>query len=62
MTIDGGTNGDIFRFFTENILVPNLWEGACVVMDNLPAHKVKGIRELIEHAWCKTDLFIPLLS
>ncbi|NMG19640.1 IS630 family transposase [Brasilonema bromeliae SPC951] len=48
MTIDGGTNGDIFRFFIESILVPNLWSGACVVMDNLPAHKVDGIRQLIE--------------
>jgi len=26
------------------VLVPNLWSGACVVMDNLPAHKVAGIR------------------
>jgi hypothetical protein len=26
MTIDGGTNGDIFKFFLENILLPNLWE------------------------------------
>lgn len=28
--------------------MPNLWTGACVVMDNLPAHKVIGIREAIE--------------
>ena len=48
MTIDGGTNGDIFKFYIENILLPNLWSGACVVMDNLPAHKVDGVRELIE--------------
>lgn len=30
------------------MLVPNLWQGACVVIDNLPAHKVSGIRQLIE--------------
>ena len=30
------------------VLVPNLWPGACVVMDNLAAHKVTGIREVIE--------------
>ena len=48
MIFDGGTNGDIFKFFLENILLPNLWEGACVVMDNLPAHKVNGVRTLIE--------------
>jgi hypothetical protein len=31
MTIDGGTNGDIFRFFIESILVPCLmgWGLCC---------------------------------
>ena len=32
----------------EQILVPCLWPGAVVVMDNLSAHKVKGIQESIE--------------
>ena len=59
MTLNGGTNGDTFRFFLENILVPNLWEGACVVMDNLPAHKVKGIRELIEQKGAKLVYLSP---
>jgi transposase len=44
MTLDGGTNGQAFRVFVEKILVPSLWPGAYVVMDNLPAHKVQGIR------------------
>jgi transposase len=48
MTIDGSINGDVFRIFVEKILVPNLWEGACVIMDNFSVHKVVGIRELIE--------------
>jgi len=59
MTLNGGTNGDIFRFFIENILVPNLWEGACVVMDNLPAHKVTGIRELIEQKGARLVYLSP---
>lgn len=48
MTVNGSTNGDVFRAFVTQILVPNLWDGACVVMDNLSAHKVEGIREMIE--------------
>lgn len=48
MTLDGGTNGIAFQIFLDKILLPQLWPGACVVMDNLPAHKVKGVREKIE--------------
>ena len=50
MTVEGGTNGDVFRVFVEQILVPCVWPGAVVVMDNLSAHKVKGIQETIEAA------------
>ena len=45
LSFDGGTNGDIFLWFIEEILVPQLWAGAVVVMDNLPAHKVQGVAE-----------------
>ncbi|PSO94002.1 MAG: hypothetical protein BRC49_02835 [Cyanobacteria bacterium SW_10_48_33] len=34
----------------EKLFVPQLWSGACVVMDNLPAHQVKGVKEMIESA------------
>jgi transposase len=47
-TTDGGINGDAFIGFVEQILIPNLWPGACVVMDNLPAHKVEEVRPAIE--------------
>ncbi len=47
-SFDGGTNGDIFLWFIQNVLVPQLWLGAVVVMDNLPAHKVQGVTEAIE--------------
>ena len=53
MTLDGGTNGQAFRVFVKNILVPSLWPGAYVLMDNLPAHKVQGIQEMIESAGAK---------
>ena len=48
MTLEGGTNGTAFQVFLDKVLLPQLWPGACVVMDNLPAHKVKGVREKIE--------------
>lgn len=47
LSFDGGTNGDLFLWFIEEILVPQLWSGAVVVMDNLPAHKVQGVKEAI---------------
>ncbi len=50
LSFEGGTNGDIFLWFIETILVPNLWSGAVVVMDNLPAHKVEGVTEVIAQA------------
>jgi len=48
MTIESPTDGDIFLAYVEQVLCPKLQAGAVVVMDNLSAHKVKGIRELIE--------------
>ena len=38
MTLDGWMDGKAFSVFIEDFLVPNLWKGAVVVMDNLPAH------------------------
>ncbi len=48
LTFQGGTNGIAFQTYITEVLVPNLWEGACVVMDNFSSHKVDGIREAIE--------------
>jgi len=46
--IDGAMNGAIFKARVEQMLAPELQPGDIVVMDNLPAHKVAGIREAIE--------------
>jgi transposase len=59
LSLDGGINGDVFKYFIEHILVPKLWSGACVVMDNLSAHGVDGIRELIEAAGAKLVYLSP---
>jgi len=47
MTLPGATDALAFKTYVVQVQ-PNLWSGACVVMDNLPAHKVAGIREAIE--------------
>ncbi len=59
MTVEGGTNGDVFITFVEQILVPNLWPGACVVLDNLPAHKVAGVGAAIEAAGARLVYLSP---
>ena len=52
-SIDAATDADVFRTFIKQVLVPALPAGMVVVMDNLAAHKVSGIREAIEAAgWC----------
>ena len=45
MTIEEATDGDIFLAYVEQVLCPTLQPGDVVVMDNLSAHKVNGVRE-----------------
>ena len=48
MTVDGVTDGEVFRAYVEQVLCPTLESGDVMVMDNLGAHKVRGIGEAIE--------------
>lgn len=61
MLLDGPMNGDAFRAYAEQVLVPELQPGDIVVMDNLPAHKVAGVRDTIEQAGARL-LFLPPYS
>lgn len=61
MTLDGAMYGAAFLAWVEQVLVPTLKPGDIVVMDNLPAHKVAGVREAIEAAGAKR-LFLPAYS
>jgi transposase len=46
--LDGPMNGDVFHAYVEQVLAPSLKPGDIVVLDNLSAHKVPGVREAIE--------------
>ncbi|SEJ71445.1 Transposase [Azotobacter beijerinckii] len=50
LILDGAMNGPAFLAYVEQVLVPELTPGDLVVMDNLPAHKVAGVRQAIEGA------------
>ena len=43
--LDGPMDGDAFRAYVEHVLVAGLTPGDVVVMDNLTAHKVHGVRQ-----------------
>lgn len=45
--LDGPMNGDAFRVYVARVLGPTLRPGDIVVLDNLPAHKVAGIRQAV---------------
>ena len=57
----GGTDALTFEAFISQKLVPKLWKGACVIMDNCSIHKGKKIRSLIEKAGAKL-LYLPTYS
>ncbi|MEM7044538.1 MAG: IS630 family transposase [Pseudomonadota bacterium] len=48
--IDGPMDGAAFLTYLRDCLVPTPRSGDIVVMDNLPAHKVAGVRSILERA------------
>jgi len=61
MTIESPTDGEVFTAYVEHILCPHLQAGDVVILDNLSAHKVAGIRELIEGCGARL-LYLPPYS
>ena len=61
MTVDGPIDTAVFRAYVTKVLAPTLVVGDVVVMDNLSAHKMKGIRETI-NAKGATLLYLPSYS
>lgn len=61
LVIDGAINGDLFLHYVQQHLVPTLTPGDIVILDNLNAHKVAGVREAIEKAQAQL-LYLPPYS
>ena len=59
--LDGPMDGESFRAYIEQCVVPTLRQGDIVMMDNLPSHKVAGIREAIEAAGAELR-YLPAYS
>lgn len=58
---DGATNGMRFRAYVTDTLALVLRPGDTVILDNLNAHKVTGVREAIEAAGARV-LYLPPYS
>ena len=61
MTVSGAVNGDVFAAYLDRVLGPMLVPGDVVVLDNLPAHKVAGLAELVEARGARL-LYLPPYS
>jgi putative transposase len=58
---DGPVNGERFRLYVDEALVPTLKPGDVVILDNLGSHKGKAVRRSIRAAGAKL-LFLPKYS
>jgi len=58
MTVESPTDGDVFLAYLDQVLCPALRPGQVVVMDNLSAHKIEGVRQRIEAAGARL-LYLP---
>jgi transposase len=59
--LEGAINGPMFLAYVKECLVPTLRRGDFVLIDNLPVHKVAGVKDAIEAAGAKL-LYLPSYS
>ena len=50
MTVEGGTSGEVFLAYMEQVLLPVVSRGDIIVLDNLGAHKDARVRAAAQHA------------
>jgi DDE superfamily endonuclease len=58
---DGPINGERFRAYIEQFLVPTLKPGDIVILDNLGSHKGKAVRKAIRDVGARL-VFLPKYS
>jgi len=61
MTVEGGTDADVFEAFLEHVLVPKLRPGDIVILDNVGAHKPETMRKRIAQVGASL-IFLPAYS
>lgn len=61
MTVAGAVDGIVFKTYVEKVLAPTLLKGDIVIMDNLRAHKVAGVSQLIEARGARV-IYLPPYS
>jgi transposase len=61
MALEGTTDTESFRAYVDQMLVPTLWLGDIIVMDNLSPHKSDPTLALITNAGAQV-LFLPAYS
>ena len=59
MTVNGAVDGEVFLTYVREVLSPTLRAGDIVVMDNLRAHGVAGVREAIEAKGARLEYLPP---
>ncbi len=59
--IDGPINGELFRCYVEQFLVPTLRPGDIVVLDNLSSHKSHAVRQAVREVGANLA-FLPAYS
>jgi len=61
MTLSGAVTGEVFAAYLQHVLGPTLVPGDVVVLDNLPAHKVAGLAEIVAARGARL-LYLPPYS
>lgn len=61
MTLEGSVDTLAFLSYVHDVLAPQLWVGAIVVMDNLKVHHAHSVREAIEAVGAQV-VFLPPYS
>jgi transposase len=61
LAVEGPTTKVVFEAYLERALVPSLWPGQVVAMDNLSSHKGSRVRELVEARGCEL-IYLPAYS
>ncbi len=60
MVLDRPTNADWFEDYVTQVLVPELFPGDIVILDNLSSHKRAAVKERIEAAGATLRFLPPL--